>query len=100
LYKINSGPISVEIYDQRYSLVLMAPMQQSDVEDLAEEVDRRMREVASFANTPDSLKIAVLTALHLAQELRELKKTSDCREADLCRKTDQWSHALEELLSH
>lgn len=39
--------------------------------ELAAEVDRRMREISSQTRTVDSLKIAILTALHLVEELRE-----------------------------
>lgn len=99
MFKIKPRPIDVEIYDQKYSIVLMSPMQESDVEQLAEDVDRRMREIASIANTADSLKIAVLTALHLAQELREIKRTSERDEAVICQKSDEWSQALEQLLT-
>jgi len=100
LLKIKPRTIDVEIYDQKYSIVLMSPMQESDVESLAKDVDGRMRDIASVASTADSLKIAVLTALHLAQELRELKAASERREAVICKKTDEWSHVLEQLLSH
>jgi cell division protein ZapA (FtsZ GTPase activity inhibitor) len=58
----------------------------------------RMREIAAVASTPDSLKIAVLTALHLAQELKEHQEYAE-QEALLCRKTENWTRALEQLLS-
>jgi len=87
LFKLKPRVIDVEIYDNQYSIVPMEPMQECDVETLADDIDRRMREIASVANTADSLKIAVLTALHLAQELRDLKS-----------KTEEWNHALEQLL--
>ena len=98
MYKLKPRVIDVEIYDQKYSIVPMSPMRESDVETLAQEVDRRMREIAAIASTADSLKIAVLAALHLAQELRELRKSVEQRDAAFCRKTEEWSHALEELL--
>jgi len=91
--------IDVEIYDQKYSIVLKAEMQEADVRRIADDVDERMREIAAVANTPDSLKIAVLTALHLAQELRELRKSSEQNEIIIRKKSDEWSHALEQLLS-
>jgi cell division protein ZapA (FtsZ GTPase activity inhibitor) len=50
-----------------------------------------MRDIAAQANTPDSLKVAILTALHLAQEYRELQR--NCEE-----KTGAWSRALEQVL--
>ena len=91
--------IDVEIYDQKYSIVLRAEMQEADVRRIADDVDARMREIADVAHTPDSLKIAVLTALHLAQELRDLKKSSEQNETIIRKKSDEWSHVLEQLLS-
>ena len=83
--------IEVEIYDQKYSIVLKTPLPESEVRKLAEEVDGRMRDIAAQANTPDSLKVAILTALHLAQEYRQLQR--NCEE-----KTSEWSRALEQVL--
>ena len=60
--------IDVEIYDQKYSIVLKSAISEAEFRELADLVDTRMREIAAVASTPDSLKIAVLTALHLAQE--------------------------------
>jgi cell division protein ZapA (FtsZ GTPase activity inhibitor) len=74
-------------------------MQEADVRRIADDVDARMREIADVAHTPDSLKIAVLTALHLAQELRDLKKSSEQNETIIRKKSDEWSHVLEQLLS-
>jgi cell division protein ZapA len=90
--------IDVEIYDQKYSIVVKADLKESEVREVADVVDERMREIAAVAKTPDSLKIAVLTALHLAQELRELKKSAELNESIIRRKSDEWTHALEELL--
>ena len=97
---LNAKPrtIDVEIYDQKYSIVLKSDMSETDFRELADLVDTRMREIASVASTPDSLKIAVLTALHLAQELREHQAYAE-QEKILCRKSDEWSRALEQLLS-
>ena len=89
--KVKPRTIEVEIYDQRYSIVLKTAMSDSEVRRVAEDVDTRMRNIAAQANTADSLKVAVLTALHLAQEYGELQR--NCRE-----KTDQWSQALEQVL--
>jgi len=50
-----------------------------------------MRDLAAQSNTADSLKVAVLTALHLAQEHHELQRSCE-------QKTDEWSRALEQVL--
>jgi cell division protein ZapA len=99
LPKSRPHTIDVEIYDQKYSIVLKAEMQEADVRRIADDVDERMREIAAVAKTPDSLKIAVLTALHLAQELRDLRKSAEQNETIIRKKSDEWSHALEQLLS-
>ena len=83
--------VDVEIYDQKYSIVLKSSLSESEVRSLAEEVDMKMRDIASQANTADSLKVAVLTALHLAQEYRELRRNCE-------QKSDEWSRALEQVL--
>ena len=89
--RIRPRTVDVEIYDQKYSIVLKSPLSESEVRNIAEEVDQRMRDIAAQANTADSLKIAVLTALHLAQEYRELQQNCD-------KKTNEWSQALEQVL--
>jgi cell division protein ZapA (FtsZ GTPase activity inhibitor) len=83
--------IEVDIYDQKYSIVLKSSLSEAEVCELAEEIDARMRNIAAQANTPDSLKVAILTALHLAQEYHELQRNCE-------QKTDQWSRALEQVL--
>jgi cell division protein ZapA len=83
--------IDVEIYDQKYSIVLKTPLPETEIRRLAEEVDSRMREIAIQANTPDSLKVAILTALHLAQEYKELRQRCD-------QKTEEFCNALEAIL--
>jgi cell division protein ZapA (FtsZ GTPase activity inhibitor) len=91
LSKVRPRTVDVEIYDQKYSIVSKSSIPDSDVRKLAQEVDSRMRDIAAQSNTADSLKVAVLTALHLAQEYHELQR--NCEE-----KTDQWSRALEQVL--
>jgi cell division protein ZapA (FtsZ GTPase activity inhibitor) len=91
LSKLRPRTVDVEIYDQKYSIVLKSSLTEADVRTLADEVDARMRDIARQGNTADSLKVAVLTALHLAQEFRELERDCD-------QKTQEWSRALEQVL--
>jgi cell division protein ZapA (FtsZ GTPase activity inhibitor) len=91
-------PIEVEIYDQRYAIVLKEPLDESDVRSLADEVDTRMREISELASTADSLRVAVLTALHLAQEIRELKKQYEDSDVLIQTKTNEWARTLEAVL--
>jgi cell division protein ZapA len=91
LSKAKPRPIEVEIYDQKYSIILNTPLSESEVRKLADHVDSRMREIAAGGNTADSLKVAILTALHLALDYHELKFQCD-------KKSDEWSVALEQVL--
>ena len=81
--------IQIEIYDQKYSLVLKTHVEEAEVRKLADEVDTKMREIAAGANTADSLKVAILTALHLAQGYGELKGKYDRRAEECIRVLDQ-----------
>ena len=58
--------VTVQIYDQAYHLSGPDPEQ---VRQLAATVDTRMRAVADSSRTVDSLRVAVLAALNLADEL-------------------------------
>ena len=60
--------VTVEIYDQVYHL----SGQDSDhIRELAARVDAKMRAVAAHGRTVDSLRVAVLAALNLADELKQ-----------------------------
>ena len=89
--KPKAQAIDVEIYDQKYSIVLKTSLGEDEVRNLADEVDTRMREIARAAGSADSLRVAILTALHLAQELHE-------RDTLVETKTVEWSRALEQVL--
>jgi cell division protein ZapA len=60
--------VTVEIYDQVYHLSGQNPQH---IRDLAALVDAKMRAVAAQGHTADSLRVAVLAALNLADELSE-----------------------------
>jgi cell division protein ZapA len=60
--------VTVEIYDQTYHL---SGQNAEHIRSLAELVDSRMRAVAAQGRTVDSLRVAVLAALNLADELTQ-----------------------------
>ncbi len=61
--------VQVEIYGQAYNLRGQGEV--GYIQDLASYVDRKMREVAEATATVDSLKVAILTALNIADESRQ-----------------------------
>lgn len=60
--------VTVEIYDQTYHL---SGQNAQHIRDLAGCVDAKMRAVAAQGRTADSLRVAVLAALNLADELSQ-----------------------------
>ena len=70
----NIDYISVDIYDQTYHLRGENP---EYIRRLADIVDAKMRAVASHGKTVDSLRVAVLAALNIADELATLEQRYD-----------------------
>jgi cell division protein ZapA len=62
------GYVTVSIYDQAYHLRGQNP---DHIHRLADLVDSKMRAVAAHGRTVDSLRVAVLAALNLADELSQ-----------------------------
>jgi len=91
-----SGNVRVEIYDQTYHL------RGSDAEyiaELAEYVDTKMRLIAQQASTVDSLRVAVLAALNIADELHVLKRKYDSIDSDYAERAGHLAGALDEVLA-
>jgi cell division protein ZapA len=63
-----AGYVTVEIYDQIYHL---SGQDTEHIRELAARVDAKMRAVAAQGRTVDSLRVAVLAALNLADELAQ-----------------------------
>jgi cell division protein ZapA len=63
--------VTVDIYDQTYRLRGQDP---AYIHHLAELVDTKMRAVAAQGKSVDSLRVAVLAALNIADELASLEQ--------------------------
>jgi cell division protein ZapA len=68
---ISPQSISVDIYDQIYHLRGTDP---EYIAQLANSVDAKMRAVSAHGGTVDSLRVAVLAALNIADELATLRQ--------------------------
>lgn|SRR5690242_2806952 len=66
--------IAVDIYDQVYHLRGTDP---AYIEQLARMVDTKMRAVSAHGGTVDSLRVAVLAALNIADELCTARQRQD-----------------------
>ncbi|MDR3735179.1 MAG: cell division protein ZapA [Acidobacteriaceae bacterium] len=67
----NAQAVSVDIYDQVYHLRGTDPQH---IEKLASLVDTKMRAVSAQGSTVDSLRVAVLAALNIADELYAMRE--------------------------
>lgn len=88
--------IRVEIYDQTYNI-------RSDGDNeyilrLAEYVDGKMREIAKGSLTVDSLKVAILAALHIADELHRTKSQQEQNDQQLASRSAECAEMLDKFL--
>ncbi len=90
-----AGSVRVEIYDQTYHL------RGSDadyISELAEYVDTKMRLISQQAATVDSLRVAVLAALNIADEYLMLKRKHDAAAHDYTARAEHLAAELDEVL--
>src|ERR1700728_5015251 len=91
----DEGSVRVEICDQAYN------RRGSDAEyiiKLAEYVDAKMRAVAEQTHTVDTVRLAVLAALNIADEYHLLKKNQDGGSVEYLKRAHHLSDALDEVL--
>ncbi len=96
--KDRTNVVEIEIFDQRYPLRLRTPTERTEVLKLAERVDARMRELARESGTVDSLKVAILTALHLAQEQQDMEESVGGLEEAVEAGSKKWIRAIDRVL--
>jgi len=91
----SGGSVRVEIYDQVYNLRGSDP---DYVFKLADFVDSKMRNVAEQTSTVDSLRLAVLAALNIADEYHLLKRKYDAIAEEYNSRASELSGKLDEAL--
>lgn len=86
----------VVIYNQTYNL--RSDHGEEYINELAEYVDKRMNEIARATMTVDSLRVAILSALQIADELyqsrREMKETDD----EIAERSGKYAELLDQFL--
>jgi cell division protein ZapA len=90
-----NASVRVEIFDQAYNLRGSDP---DYILKLAEYVDSKMRAVAEATNTIDTVRLAVLAALNIADEYHLLKKRQDSGATDYQKRAHLLADALDEVL--
>lgn len=87
--------LRVEIYDGSYSLRGPDP---AYIQRLAEIVDAKMRAVAQHTSTVDSLRVAVLAAINIADDYYQLKRKYEGIESEYTSRASNLGHALDRAL--
>lgn len=90
-----NASVRVEIFDQAYNLRGTDP---EYILKLADYVDSKMRAVGAATNTIDTVRLAVLAAINIADEYHLLKKNMTPGATDYQKRTHQLVHALDEIL--
>src|SRR5438309_7824634 len=90
-----NSSVRVDIFDQAYNLRGSDP---EYILKLAEYVDGKMRAVAEQTATVDSVRLAVLAALNIADECHLLKREQENGGSDYHDRAQQLSSALDEVL--
>jgi cell division protein ZapA len=84
--------VQVTIFHQNYTLRTAGD--EREVQELADSVDQLMAGIAAKSANPDSLRVAVLACLHLADRLRALEREL----TELRQRVDQKSQQFRLLL--
>src|ERR1700752_1274516 len=91
----NNTSVRVEIFDQADNLRGSDP---EYILKLAEYVDTKMRAVAGQTNTIDTVRLAVLAALNIADEYHLLKRNSNAGSVSYVQRASRLANALDEVL--
>jgi cell division protein ZapA len=91
----SSCNLVVDIYDQMYNLRGPDPKY---LQQLSALVDAKMRAVAQHGTTVDSLRVAVLAALNIADELVTLQQQRDALAGNVARNIKSRTETLAEML--
>ena len=91
-----SNRMKVQIYGQSYTMG--GDLDETYVQELARDVDEKMNAVAAATHTVDSVKVAVLAAMALADELHSLRKEKGERDGALRERAEKCLTIIERAL--
>ncbi len=91
-----SREVRVAIYDQEYKM--RSDLDPEYVRKLAEYVDGKMRSIATRTQVVDSLRVAVLAALNLADEVHQLEVKQESRAREVEQRVIDFGQHLDEVL--
>ncbi len=88
--------VRVTIYDQEYNM--KGELDAEYIQKLAKFLDDKMRSIAARTRTVDSLRVAVLAGLNLADEYHQLKAKYNSTHNDLDEKLGECHEMLDQML--
>jgi cell division protein ZapA len=89
--------VQINIYDREYALRTSGDP--TRLQALCVDLDKRMREVANTSGAVDTLKVAILTALSLADELSSARETLKNMDESVSRRSMECVTMLDRFLS-
>jgi len=90
--------VKIEIYDQSYNV--NADGNEEYLKELAAYVDGKMRSIAESTRMVDSLKVAVLAALNIADETFTLRQRQQEIDGPLRKRVEKCVAMVEKALEH
>jgi cell division protein ZapA len=88
--------VRVEIFDQEYRV--KGSLDPEYLEVLAKYVDGKMRSIATRSHNVDSVRVAVLSALNIADEYHQLKAKYETIAQQVEQKVGECSEVLDQFL--
>jgi cell division protein ZapA len=89
--------LKIDIYDQSYNV---NAENEEYIKELAAYVDTKMREVADATHMVDSLKVAVLAALNITDEMFQLRERQQKIEGPVRKQVERCAALVEKALEH
>jgi cell division protein ZapA len=91
-----SGPVQIKIYDREYAIRTSGDPAQ--LRELCVMLDKRMRELADASGVVDTLKVAILAALSLSEELRRVQEELKAIDEAVGRRSAACASILDRIL--
>jgi cell division protein ZapA len=91
-----SEGVRVMIYDQEYNM--KGALDPEYIQKLAKFLDAKMRSIAARTRTVDSLRVAVLAGLNLADEYHQVQAKYEATHKEIGEKVVECNEMLDEML--
>ena len=94
--KTDSKLIAVEIFGETYKV--RGDEDRGYIQDLARYVDSKMKSITESSRTGDSLRVAILAALNIADEYFKLQRKHEDSRVLVVEQANELTEVLEEVL--